>query len=70
MKEEELLKTFSPNIPDEDGGTEVACTDASELLESIIGYVSKVRTETILGHKYVTGFICKDGTEITLTDLL
>ena len=68
--EESLLKNFNNNIPDSNDDTEVLVTDANELLTEIANYVSKVRTETILGHKYVTGFICKDGTEIRLTDLI
>ena len=64
--EESLLKNFNNNIPE----TNVLVTDASELLTEIANYASKVRTETILGRKYITGFICKDGTEIVLTDLI
>lgn len=68
--EASLLKNFNNNIPDSDEETEVLVTDANELLTEIANYVSKVRTETILGRKYITGFICKDGTEIVLTDLI
>ena len=70
--EESLLKNslYNNNIPESNDCAEVLVTDASELLTEIANYVSKVRTETILGHKYITGFICKDGTEIVLTDLI
>ena len=68
--EESLLKNFNNNIPESNENTEVLATDASELLVEIVNYVSNVRTETILGRKYITGFICKDGTEIVLTDLI
>ena len=70
--EESLLKNFlyNNNIPETNDCTDVLVTDASELLTEIANYASKVRTETILGRKYITGFICKDGTEIVLTDLI
>ena len=68
--EESLLKNFNNNIPESNEDTEVIVTDASELLTEIANYVSKVRTETFLGREYITGFICKDGTEIVLTDLI
>lgn len=71
--EESLLKnfqTYNNNIPENNDCTEVLVTDASELLIEIANYASKVRTETILGRKYVTGFICNDGTEIVLTDFI
>jgi len=68
--EESWLKNFNNNIPESNDHTAVIVTDASELLTEIANYVSNVRTETILGRKYITGFICKDGTEIVLTDLI
>lgn len=71
--EESLLKNFqvyNNNIPESNDCTEVPVTDANELLTEIANYASKVRTEAILGRKYITGFICKDGTEIVLTDLI
>ena len=68
--EESLLKNFNNKIQESNDCAEVLVTDASELLTEIANYASKVRTETILGRKYITGFICKDGTEIVLTDLI
>ena len=41
-------------------------SDAHFVIKSISDNVSKVRTETILGHKYITGLICHDGSEISL----
>jgi hypothetical protein len=68
-EDEDINKEMKSNndVSDE---TEVSDTFANDLCNEIINSVSKVRTETISGCKYIIGFICKDGSELSLNDFL
>ena len=67
IAEDELpLDVYNNNIKE----AEKKWSNADELRLSISECCNKVRTRTILGQKYITGFICNDGSELSFAELI